>query len=228
MTTEQAQQAAKQAIRQMRYGKDDYFWINDTQPRMVMHPTNPKMDGQDLSSYADPNGLHLFVKAVELCRNNGEGTIEYMWAKPGLTEPAPKISFVKQYAPWGWIVGSGIYVDDVRAESRSMLLLLLSAAGVVAILSVAVAVLMTRSIARPIQQVVSDLGSGADQIAEAWRRVSRPCRAQCNRAHINARLFLAPRCVVSSLVDCGLENCRGLCRPISIPRLALRRSVSFE
>jgi len=57
---------------------------------------------------------------VNVCRDKGEGFVDYMWSKPGDTKPAPKVSFVKLYKPWGWILGSGIYVDDVTAEMASV------------------------------------------------------------------------------------------------------------
>ena len=176
MTTVQAQESARQALKGMRYGQNDYFWINDLRPRMIMHPTNPALDGRDLTEYKDPTGLRLFVKMVEVCTSRGEGLVEYMWAKPGGSDPLPKVSFVKLYSPWGWIVGSGIYVDDVKAELRAMLLVLSAAGGLASALSLLCAYLMARSIARPIQYAVTELASGADQIARAAAQISSTSR----------------------------------------------------
>lgn len=167
-----AQESARQALKHMRYGQNDYFWINDLNARMVMHPINPALDGRDMSDYKDPAGLRLFSEAVEICKREGQGLIAYRWAKPGSAQPVPKVSFVKVYAPWGWIVGSGIYVDDVRAESQAILWLMLGAGGLVGLISLIWAVLIGRSIAKPIQQVVVDLATGANQIAEAASQIS--------------------------------------------------------
>jgi methyl-accepting chemotaxis protein len=106
---------AKKAIAQLRYGpkNSDYFWINDTAPTMVMHPIKPQLDGKDLSGSKDPNGKKLFIEMVNVCRDNGEGFVDYMWPMPGYEEPVPKLSYVKLFKPWGWIVGTGIYLDDV-------------------------------------------------------------------------------------------------------------------
>lgn len=106
---------AKQAIAQLRYGPKgkDYFWINDMEPRMVMHPIKPELDGKDLSGSKDPNGKKLFVEFVNVCREKGEGFVDYMWPLPGHDEPVPKLSYVKLFEPWGWVVGTGIYLDDV-------------------------------------------------------------------------------------------------------------------
>jgi len=114
LTREEAQREAIAAIKRLRYDEDDYFWINDMHSRMVMHPYKPELEGQDLSRFEDPSGKRLIVAFVETVRERGEGFVDYLWPKPGMERPVPKISFVKGYQPWGWIVGSGIYLDDVE------------------------------------------------------------------------------------------------------------------
>ena len=106
---------AKKAVAQLRYGSKgtDYFWINDMGPTMVMHPMKPALDGKDLSNNKDPNGKRLFVDMANVCRDKGEGFVDYMWPLPGHQEPVPKLSYVKLFKPWGWVVGTGIYLDDV-------------------------------------------------------------------------------------------------------------------
>jgi methyl-accepting chemotaxis protein len=103
-------------INKMRYNASDYFWVNDLQPRMVFHPIKKELNGSDLSQNKDPNGKFLFVEMVNVCKRSGEGFVEYEWPKPGFEEPMPKISFVRLYAPWGWMVGSGVYIDDIDAH----------------------------------------------------------------------------------------------------------------
>ena len=116
----QVKQMVLQTIKRMRYGKDKkgYFWINDLHPRMVMHPIKPSLDGKDLSKFKDPAGKYLFVEFVKVCKANGEGFVEYMWPKPGETKPVPKMSYVRLFKPWGWIIGSGAYVSDVEADVK--------------------------------------------------------------------------------------------------------------
>jgi diguanylate cyclase (GGDEF)-like protein/PAS domain S-box-containing protein len=114
LTEGEAKRAALDTIRTMRYDGSEYFWINDLQPRMVMHPMMPELDGKDLSDFTDPNGKRLFVAFADTVRKNGAGFVDYLWPKPGLTQPVPKISYVKGFSPWGWVIGSGIYIDDVN------------------------------------------------------------------------------------------------------------------
>lgn len=114
LSVEQAKEQARTTLKTLRYNGEDYFWINDAHPRMVMHPTKPELDGKDLSGMRDPNGLALFVEFVQAAKPGGSGFVDYMWPKPGAANPVPKVSFVKEFAPWGWIVGSGVYVDEVN------------------------------------------------------------------------------------------------------------------
>ena len=111
----QRQQRAMTLVRAMRYNTNNYLWINDMRPAMVMHPIKSSLDGQDLSDFKDPNGKRLFVEAVKVCRTAGEGTVEYFWPKPGFDKPVSKLSYVKLFKPWGWVIGTGIYTQDVQA-----------------------------------------------------------------------------------------------------------------
>ena len=87
-------------------------------PKMVMHPIRPELDGKDLGENKDPSGNRLFIGFVDVVKKQGAGFYSYLWPKPGFEQPVPKISYVKGFAPWGWIIGTGIYLDDVDAVFR--------------------------------------------------------------------------------------------------------------
>ncbi|BBO82899.1 methyl-accepting chemotaxis protein [Desulfosarcina ovata subsp. sediminis] len=167
---------AMAAIAQLRYGPkgEDYFWINDMTPKMVMHPIKPELDGKDLSDFKDPSGKRLFMAFVDVSRTKGEGFVDYLWPMPGHDQPVAKLSYVKYFAPWGWIVGTGIYLDDVEqaivkeeAEIKSdvsaqrnrlmgsmLVLLVLTAVGVT---------LISRKITQPIvkaSDMLKDIAKG--------------------------------------------------------------------
>lgn len=116
--TKAYQDKAKEAVKKLRFGEDGYFWINDFSPKMIMHPTNPALDGKDLSQNKDPNGKYLFNEFVEVTKKSGKGVVEYMWPKPGFDAPQAKISFVEVFTPWGWIIGAGVYADDIDAMMK--------------------------------------------------------------------------------------------------------------
>ena len=119
LSPDEARLRAVLRIGKLRYGpeKKDYFWINDMTPRMIMHPYRTDLNGKDISDFKDPKGKRLFVEFVRMVEKHGAGYVDYMWQwKDESKRIVPKISYVKGYKPWGWIVGTGMYIDDVKAE----------------------------------------------------------------------------------------------------------------
>ena len=169
---DEAKKRAKEAIKNMRYDKDEYFWINDMEPRMIMHPIKPEMDGTDLSEKKDPNGKRFVVAFVETCKKDGAGYVDYFWPKPGSTEPVPKISYVKLLPEWGWIVGSGVYLDDVHAEIARVLYIIIGVAALITAGGLFLAFIMARSISKSINNAIVGLSEGAEQVASASSQVS--------------------------------------------------------
>ncbi|MBN1251593.1 MAG: cache domain-containing protein [Bacteroidales bacterium] len=115
----EAQNQAVLIIKNLRYGHEmkDYFWITDMQPKMIMHPYRPDLDGTELSEYADPNGKKLFVECVKVVKRKNQGFVDYGWQhKTDSSKIVPKLSFVKGFKSWNWIIGTGIYLDDVDDE----------------------------------------------------------------------------------------------------------------
>lgn len=150
-SVQEAQKRALARIKSLRYNKTEYFWINDTHPTMMMHAMKPELDGRDLSETKDPNGKKLFVEMAKVCNEKGEGFVDYMWPKPGQDNPVPKISYVKLYSPWGWIIGSGIYIDDITAEMSQVRKKVLAGAAVLCILVMLSALLLARIITKPLK-----------------------------------------------------------------------------
>ncbi|EIM15288.1 MULTISPECIES: methyl-accepting chemotaxis protein [Pseudomonas] len=162
-----AQKQALSAIRGLRYDQSDYFWINDLTPVMVMHPTNPKLDGQNLSAIRDPDGFALFNEMVAISKAKGAGMINYRWPKPGASEPVQKTSYVQLFQPWGWIIGSGVYIDDVQAEFRSQVVKASVVGIAIALLMALLVLLIARSIVRPLQETVhamANIASGESDL----------------------------------------------------------------
>jgi len=114
MPDDEARKRAAAAIGALRYSGNEYIWINDMHPRMVMHPIRPELNEQDLTANKDPNGKQLFVEFVRTVQASGAGFVPYLWPKAGSDMPVEKTSYVKGFAPWGWVIGSGVYVDTVN------------------------------------------------------------------------------------------------------------------
>ena len=107
------QAEALQQVAKMRLADGNYFWINDGEMRMVMHPIKPALNGKDMSGFQDPKGKFLFREVVSTAKSDGAGFVDYYWGKPGKDGDFPKLSYVKLFEPWGWIVGMGVYVDNI-------------------------------------------------------------------------------------------------------------------
>ncbi|WP_320172011.1 cache domain-containing protein [Maridesulfovibrio sp.] len=142
LTPEQARREAAALIGKMRFGTagKDYFWINDTNAKMIMHPYMPELDGRDMSGFTDFKGNAIFRETAKATKKNGEGIITYYWQwqdKPDRI--VPKLSYVRRFEPWHWIVGTGLYLDDLEKEalarSRELIMLTLIVLAVIGFLS---------------------------------------------------------------------------------------------
>lgn len=157
MPEEQAQQMARDSLRAMRYSGNEYFWINDMRPVIMMHPIRPELDGKDLSDNKDPTGMRLFVEFVNVVKAREAGFVLYLWPKPGSTAPVLKASYVKGFAPWGWLVGSGVYVDAVDSAVNERIVKFGLSALVLAALLLGVSMLI---FARPQARTAGQRGIG--------------------------------------------------------------------
>jgi len=181
LSREAAQQQALAAVKGMRYGKSGYFWINDTVPKMIMHPIKPQLDGKNLAAAKDPNGKHLFMDFVKVCKAKGQGFVDYLWPMPGHKEPVAKISYVKLHPAWGWIVGNGLYVNDVNEQlaslrNASLWVVLLTLFGTGLLIT-----LVSRSIARPLARISHAIKDLLDGHTEVQINCGQPVNCSSNR-----------------------------------------------
>ena len=162
----EAQKSAMQSIAQLRYSGTEYFWINDMHPRMLMHPARPQLDGQDVSSHKDPTGRSLFVDFVNIVKQQGAGYHTYLWPMPGSDEPVEKVSYIMGFQPWGWVIGSGVYIDTVHAAFMQRLKwAALSMLALLALLQV-VGWVMARSILQQLGAEPTVLLQATERMAE--------------------------------------------------------------
>ena len=136
LTEAEAQKAAVDTLRGLRYEKEEYFFISNLNSGLILHPIKPELQGKDLSETKDPDGKRIFFEFSRVAKESGSGFVDYKWPKPGKSEPVGKVSYVLNFAPWGWVVGSGIYIDDVDDVFRASLIQQISVA--LAILAVLV------------------------------------------------------------------------------------------
>ncbi len=139
LSRKEAQAKAIAEIQHLHYGDShqDYFWITDLSPVMVMHPYSPELNGTDVSQYKDSGGKRVFYEMKELANQKGSGFLDYFWhSKYDTQENVQKLSYVKKFSPWGWIVGTGIFLDDVQEKIETITGRLFSMAfGFIAVLT---------------------------------------------------------------------------------------------
>lgn len=163
LTRQQAQSQAIASIRSLRYDDTNYFWINNYQPAMVMHPIKPALEGKDLSNNKDPDGTPLFVEMVSVVKQSGEGYVPYKWPKPGNDNPVDKIAFVKGFDQWQWIIGSGVYLDTIDSAFSQQRTIIIINVVIMIIVVVLFSYFIGRSILTPTRlaaQMMKDISQG--------------------------------------------------------------------
>ena len=111
---------AVKVIDKMRWGVDgtNYFWIQDMDGHIVHHPIKKQLNGKPYGDIKDPDGVPLFVEMERLAKKDGHGFVDYKWPKPGFTKPQDKISYVKLFTPWNWVIGAGVYLESTEKEAQ--------------------------------------------------------------------------------------------------------------
>ncbi len=167
---------ALERVAAMRLADGNYFFINGVDGKSVMHPTNPDIVGKNLMQLQDKRGNRLFANMLDVAQKEGQGFVTYWWTRPGKEGAVPKLTFVKLFKPWGWVVGMGAYVDDIDdriAEKQtalgntvtSMLTVLLFIALGLALLAAVVSMLFARRITDTIGGEPEDIAHIAGRVA---------------------------------------------------------------
>jgi PAS domain S-box-containing protein len=123
LSRSEAQRKAVEEIEHLRYGNEfrDYFWISDLQPKLIMHPYSKEMVGSDLSSFEGVGGKKIFMDIIETVSTSESGYIDYIWNRKYQTaQNVPKLSYVKKFEPWGWVIGTGVFLDDLEEKMTTI------------------------------------------------------------------------------------------------------------
>ncbi|UXD86294.1 methyl-accepting chemotaxis protein [Thalassolituus hydrocarboniclasticus] len=170
MPVTEAQTLAKNAIRELRYNGNEYFWVNDSAPVVVVHGAKAELEGQNVNDVKDPNGLYLFREIVKAAKSKPEGNyVHYYWPKAGSSDPVSKVSYVKHFKPWDWIVGTGVYTDDVMTAFWVNATSLITTSLIFILLLLAVIMLVSGSIRQPLQLITSamdDIARGEGDLTQ--------------------------------------------------------------
>ncbi|MGI2169852.1 methyl-accepting chemotaxis protein [Shewanella sp. MF05960] len=155
LTESAAKAMALAAIDKLRYSGNEYYFSIDTQGTMIQHAFAKQLVNTTVRGMKDPNGVALFELMIQGTENQDAVRVDYMWNKPQQEQPSPKMSLVKRFRPWGWIIGTGIYVDDIQTDKQQfisdyLLLLVLVWLPVIALLY-----FIIRSVSVPMRETIN-------------------------------------------------------------------------
>ncbi|CAG9295291.1 methyl-accepting chemotaxis protein [Celerinatantimonas diazotrophica] len=148
----QAKEQAIAALNRLRYSGKEYFFSFNRSGVMVQHPFAKQLVGTNVLGKKDPNGVALFQVMLERTKDSPSAKVFYMWDKPNATEPSPKMSVVKRFDPWGWVIGTGIYVDDIAVEESQFVQHNLMILGGIWIPVLIILYIISQSISLPLKQ----------------------------------------------------------------------------
>ena len=243
---QEAQRRALEAVAAMRYNGKEYFWINDMEHRVVMHPLTPDLQGKDQTDRQDINGKYIYREFVSTVREHGGGFVDYWRKRPGGEQPVPKLSYVGGFAPWGWVVGTGVYVDDLDAAFRKQLASEASiVAGVLVVISL-LSLFVARGISGPLRGMTScmrelaggnldvDIPSGgrSEEIREMSEAVQvfkanavERERLEAEAAEAAARSSAEKRAAMTTLADAFERSVKGLVDQVTSTAVDVRTAA---
>jgi methyl-accepting chemotaxis protein len=217
LTRQQAQKSAIDQIKILRYGDNEYFWLNDLEPKMIMNPVRPDLDGKNISDFKDPNGKKIFQEMVALAKSNGSGFVDYMWPKQNYPDPQPKTSFIKLFEPWGWLIGSGVYADDIAKEisqvRKENLLWLAFAMLIAIIISLWVGMQQLLKVVIPLKNVISslkdqtnDLMKTSEELSNTSQNLNSAGQTQSSSIHETAAAMTQMNEMISKTADSASQS----------------------
>nr|WP_161998054.1 cache domain-containing protein [Silvanigrella paludirubra] len=217
LTKQQAQKSAIDQVKILRYGDNEYFWLNDLEPKMIMNPVRPDLDGKNISDFKDPNGKKIFQEMVALAKSNGSGFVDYMWPKQNYPDPQPKTSFIKLFEPWGWLIGSGVYADDIAKEisqvRKENLLWLAFAMLIAIIISLWVGMQQLLKVVIPVKNVISslkdqtnDLMKTSEELSNTSQNLNSAGQTQSSSIHETAAAMTQMNEMISKTADSASQS----------------------
>ena len=181
LTGEQARKEAMSALSSLRYDNNEYYWVNDMNNIMIMHPLAPQTVGVDLTTMRNTEGVNVISEMVALARSKGTASFEYNWPKPGEEEGTAKIAAFKHFKPWDYMVGTGIYIDDMQAKFASAIASSVVTMTLVTLIMIALLYLIGRSITQPLNSVVDAMRGVASGEADLTRRLDDGARDEVSQ-----------------------------------------------
>ncbi len=160
LTEEEAKGRAKSVLGTLHYEKTNYFWINDIKGKLLMHPSLANLIDTDVKELKDAKGNKIFNDMINLVKEKGAGEYRYSW--PPSSEARPKMSYVQGNKKWGWIIGTGVFFDDLEKEVWAIQKAPLITGAIALFLATFLAIFIGRSISKPVVALTHGMQELAD------------------------------------------------------------------
>lgn len=166
----EAQNEVRESIKNLRLEDGTYFWIHDLNLKMILHPIKPELNGTDLSRFKSPSGHFIFQEMNKALSTEAKNSTwyNYYWPKPNETTEKEKTSYLKVYGPWGWVVGAGMYIEDVESSMRNFFLTI----EVVIILLFSISLLLAHFIATRISEQLKKVSFEVDKTTAEFKNAA--------------------------------------------------------
>ncbi|QIR14446.1 methyl-accepting chemotaxis protein [Shewanella aestuarii] len=216
LTEQQAKQGAINALDNLRYTGQEYFFSIDATGVMVQHAFAKKLVNTNVLAMKDPNGVKLFELMLERTKHQDKAGVNYMWNKPNEDSPSPKMSVVKRFKPWGWIVGTGIYIDDVTSQKidfviRYLLILVLVWGPVILLL-----LMIIQSIAIPMRSTIAAFENVAKGEGDLTLRLSEDGKDELKQIAANFNIFITKIQELIATVSESIEQSANVATDMSV------------
>ncbi|QSX36107.1 methyl-accepting chemotaxis protein [Shewanella sedimentimangrovi] len=215
LTEADAKAKALAELDSMRYAGKEYYFTIDRQGMMIQHPFAKKLEGTSVLAMADPNGVKLFADMIRVTERSESGLVRYMWNKPDADEPSPKMTVVKRFNDWDWIVGTGIYIDDIAAQKREftwqyLLIFILVWGPVLALL-----LMISHSVTEPLRETLSAFKNIAEGEGNLTLRLAERGNDELTQVALYFNAFIGRiQTLVSSVRD-SVDDSKNLATDLS-------------
>ncbi|GGI91003.1 methyl-accepting chemotaxis protein [Shewanella gelidii] len=209
LSESEAKQAAIAALNDMRYNEKEYYFSMNRSGILVQHPFAKKLVNTNVLGKKDPNGTPLFQNMLDVTASQESGMVEYMWNRPNATAPSPKMSVVKRFAPWNWVVGTGVYIDDITEQTDAFSWQYLILFCVIWLPVTLILFLIVRSISLPLERTIAALANIAKGEGDLSVRLPETGQDELTEVATNFNIFVSKIArLVDSLGDSVVEGHR--------------------
>jgi methyl-accepting chemotaxis protein len=199
LSEDEAKVMALAAIDKLRYSGNEYYFSIDTQGTMIQHAFAKQLVNTKVLAMQDPNGVKLFEQMIQRTEQQDSARVDYMWNKPQQEQPSPKMSVVKRFRPWGWIIGTGIYVDDIQNDKNQFITQYLLLLALVWLPVILLLFFIIRSISGPMIETISAFKNIAKGEGDLTLRLSEEGNDELKQIahHFNAFIDKIQKVIIS-------------------------------